>query len=298
MELNKVGYSTYIWNRPVTIGIFFLTDRNAIIIDSGLDDSYSKKILKYFESNDLELEAIINTHSHADHCGGNRYLQEKTNCNILASRFETSIINNTELEPIYLYGAHPINDLNNKFLRAEKSNVTKVIEDKILNIKERKFEIIDLGGHSPGMIGITTEDSVTFIGDSLFDEVTIEKHKILYCMDLAKQYKTLERLKGLKSEVFISSHGGKVDNIEYLIAKNKNAYDSNNELILDILHDPKTLEDILATFTTKLGLKLNIASYYLNRSALSSHISYLANRDFIEPIISENKLYWRKNRMS
>lgn len=49
-------------------------NQKAIIIDTGLDRDSGHKIKRLIEQEDRELEPIINTHSHADHFGGNNYL--------------------------------------------------------------------------------------------------------------------------------------------------------------------------------------------------------------------------------
>ena len=99
---------------------------NAILIDSGLDDNTAKKILKVLEKENLILKAIINTHSHADHCGGNAYLKEKAQVKIYAPEIESGIIENPILEPLYLFsGANPISDLKNKFLMANVGDAAK-----------------------------------------------------------------------------------------------------------------------------------------------------------------------------
>lgn len=74
-------------------------------------------------------KAIVNTHSHADHCGGNRYIKERTGATIYASEIESAIIQYPLLEPLYLFsGASPLRDLRNKFLMAQSSSVDHVIK--------------------------------------------------------------------------------------------------------------------------------------------------------------------------
>ena len=61
------------------------------------------------------MKAIFNTHSHADHIGGNRYLQFQTGCSLYASGIECAFTRELLLEPAFLYGGNPPRDLRHKF---------------------------------------------------------------------------------------------------------------------------------------------------------------------------------------
>ncbi len=68
-----MGERSYYINCPVKMGIYLCEGNEAILIDSGLDKDSGKKILKLLESRGFSLKFIINTHSNADHTGGNRF---------------------------------------------------------------------------------------------------------------------------------------------------------------------------------------------------------------------------------
>ncbi|MGC8940941.1 MAG: MBL fold metallo-hydrolase [Candidatus Nanoarchaeia archaeon] len=109
MELKKITEQVYYIPNPANIGVVKDGEKSAILIDSGLDDDTGRKILRLLEKNDLFVKAIVNTHSHADHCGGNRYIKEKTNAMIYAPEVESAIIQYPSLEPLYLFsGASPL----------------------------------------------------------------------------------------------------------------------------------------------------------------------------------------------
>ncbi len=145
------------------------------------------------------------------------------------------------------------------------------------------------------MIGIKTDDDVTFVADSLFEDVIIEKYKILYCMDVSKTFTTLNRLNEIKSDYFVLSHGGVKKDITNLIKSNFDYYNRINNIILGYLdEDSMTKEEILSRFLNEFNLKVNIGQYFLNSSALSSHLAYLSNKKLIVFEIKENKLYWKK----
>ena len=92
MELIKVGKITYYIKNPTNIGIFKLDEENVCIIDSGNDKDAGKKILKIIDEQGWKVKVIINTHSNADHIGGNKVIQDRTNCEILSYGIEKSFI--------------------------------------------------------------------------------------------------------------------------------------------------------------------------------------------------------------
>ena len=86
------------------------------IIKAAIDDF--KKIQKYMllakkenavetfaelKGEYLSLKAILNTHSNADHIGGNQFLQKRFDCPIYSTPMENIVTENTILEPSFLY---------------------------------------------------------------------------------------------------------------------------------------------------------------------------------------------------
>ena len=58
--------------------------------DSGNDKDAGKKVLKVLAGKGWRPEMILNTHSHADHIGGNRVIQERTGCRAYCPGLDTS----------------------------------------------------------------------------------------------------------------------------------------------------------------------------------------------------------------
>jgi len=83
-KIEQVGRQSYYINSPAKIGIYRQTDAEIYLIDSGNDKEAGKKVLKIAKQNGWTIKGIINTHSNADHIGGNRYIQEQTGCPIFA----------------------------------------------------------------------------------------------------------------------------------------------------------------------------------------------------------------------
>ena len=77
-ELVQVGKNTYYIESPVKIGIYKMNETDICLIDTGNDKSMAKRIDSIAQANGWTIKKIINTHSHADHCGGNAYCNNAT----------------------------------------------------------------------------------------------------------------------------------------------------------------------------------------------------------------------------
>lgn len=74
-ELIQVSDRSYYIQSPAKIGLVRLNDTDVCLIDSGNDKDAGRKVRQILDNNNWRLTAIYNTHSNADHIGGNKYLQ-------------------------------------------------------------------------------------------------------------------------------------------------------------------------------------------------------------------------------
>lgn len=287
MELTKLGEKTYCIQNPTNIGIYKLDDNKICLIDTGNDKESGRKILKIINEQNWQVECIINTHSNADHVGGNKFIQDRTNCKILSSKKETAIINNPELEPALLYGAMPLNELNNKFLLAKESDC-QVIDN---NLPEG-LEYFTLKGHFIDMIGIKTSDNIYFLGDSIFSEETINKYHIFFIYDVEKYLQTLDFLETLNGTFYIPSHVKPLTDLKELIKLNKNKIIEICNAILNACQNPITTEEIIKKIFDTYNLEINIIQYALLGSTIKSYLTYLNNQNRVEYFFKDNLLYW------
>ena len=83
MELKALSDRVQVISGPVQIGLVRLSKNRIALIDSGIDHRYGRKILRLITDYGYEVAAILNTHAHADHIGGNAFIQAETQCRIL-----------------------------------------------------------------------------------------------------------------------------------------------------------------------------------------------------------------------
>ena len=195
LELKKIKGNTFYIPSPANIGLY-LQGNSAWLIDSGNDKEAGRQICKLLGSEGLEIKMIINTHSNADHAGGNSFIQQKTGCRIAATRLEAAFIENPLLEPAFLFGGFPHSGIRNKFLMAQPSKVTDIFTAGE-KLPDTDLETFPLPGHFFDMAGIRTPDNVVFLADSLFSEHIVNKYSVFYLLDIEKQLETLDMLETL-----------------------------------------------------------------------------------------------------
>ena len=289
MELIQVGEKTYYIKNPTNIGIYKLDSENVFLIDTGNDKDAGRKILKIINEQGWNIKGIINTHSNADHIGGNKFIQDRTNCNIYSYNIEKSFTEYPILESSFLYGGYPFKDLRNKFLLAKNSNVIN-----INNNLPDGLEYFPLKGHFFDMIGIKTSDNILFLADSLFSEETITKYHLFFIYDVKEYLNTLENLNNLKATLFIPSHCEATKNIDSLIEINRNKVNEIVETIYGFCENEITFEEILKCIFDKYSLIMNTNQYVLIGSTIKSYLSYLYDENKISYEFKDNKMFWKQ----
>lgn len=297
MEMKKISERIYYIPNPANIGVVKDGKKTAILIDSGLDDDTGKKVLKLLEENGLTPKAIINTHSHADHCGGNKYIKEKTGAMIYAPEIESAIIQFPLLEPLYLFsGARPLKDLQNKFLMAQPSDVDYVIKrgERKLKFDEIELGIIPLPGHSPNQIGVEI-DEVLFCADSLFSEDVLKRHKIPFYTDIDGARETLRFLKNSRYKFYVPSHAEPGESLTELVDANLDAIDGVERYLLDGFHGKRTTEQVLKDICDYYQINIQgTQQYYLINTVTMAYLSSLHNRRKLKVEVRGNSLFWEK----
>lgn len=289
MELIKVANNTYYIKNPTNIGIYKINDTEVYLIDTGNDKDAGKKILKIITEQGWTVKGIINTHSNADHIGGNKVIQDRTNCKIFANNIEKCFSEYPLLEPSFLYGGFPFKDIKNKFLLAKES-IVKSIKGNLPD----GLEYFTLKGHFFDMIGIKTSDNVYFLADSLFSEETITKYHLFFIYDVREFLATLDYLSTLTGKFYIPSHCEATTNISTLIELNRNKIQEIIDKIYNFCKQERTIEDILKYIFDEYNLIMNVNQYVLIGSTIRSYLSYLYDENKISYEFKDNKMFWKQ----
>lgn len=293
MELVNISENVAYIPGAVNIGVLKNGERCAVI-DTGLDKDSGRNIRKILEAEGLKLEAIINTHSHADHFGGNDYLARNLKAEVYASKIESGIIQNPILEPIYLFhGATPIRNLRNKFVLAKPSPVDYIIEPGKLEVIGLEIEIVPLPGHCYNQIGVLIDD-VLFCADSVFSSRVIEKYRIPVVQDVKNHILSLEKLSETSHKMYVPAHTKPREDIKALVKSNMDCTMSIIADIKRIIVDPKSTEEVTSELCNIYGLDLTVVQqYYLIQMTIMAYLGYIYEEKQSEIVMEKNKLLWK-----
>lgn len=284
-----VGNSYYIQS-PAKIGLVKLDDNHVCLIDSGNDKDAGRKVRQLLEANAWQLTAIYNTHSNADHIGGNQYLQKQTGCKIYAPGIECAFTQHPILEPSFLYGGFPPKDLKHKFLMAQASGA----EPLDATVLPEGLQIIPLLGHFFDMVGFRTADDVVYLADCLSSKETLAKYQIGFIYDVAAYIQTLEMVKQLEANRFVPSHAEATENIAPLAQLNIDKVHEIAEKITEICAEPCCFEQILQQAFTTYNLTMNFEQYVLVGSTIRSYLAWLKDTNRLNAIFDNNLLLWER----
>ena len=291
MELINLAPSTYYIRNVTQIGVFVTQGGQAWLVDTGVDKVMGKRILKIVREHGWQVGGIINTHSHADHIGGNAAIQEAAECPVFASRIESGFVESPELESTVLYGGKAGGLLSGKFYRAQPSQTRAGWEGL-----PEGLTVFPLYGHAGGMVGVRTADDIYFIGDAVLDEATLAKHPISYTYDVEGFLRSLDWLEShLQGKLVVPSHAPVTTDVSALArVSRRNALD-NIALLEEICGDGKVrVEEICKRIFDHYGLECDFGSYQLNASTIRGYISYLCDQGRLRPLVEDNILFYQK----
>ena len=288
-ELVKVTDHCYYIESPSKVGIYKRNDNDVYLIDSGSDKNSAKKTLKICSEQNWNIKGIINTHAHADHIGGNAYIQEKTGCDIFCSTIDRPFIEHTIINPLHIYGGYIPQEMEHKFFLA-KPSVTKDISSSDF---PSELKTNDISGHSLGMIATVTPDNIAFVGDIVSSEEIIKKYGITYLLDIKKHLESLTFVENMSADKFIMSHVETVSNIKPLIKLNRDKVFEICDRILELIKEPLTFETLLQKLFYHYELRMSIRQHSLVGSTVRSYLSYLKNEGKVDVIIDDNLILWK-----
>jgi len=280
-------------------GIFYIKDSTNLplfeagsfyaLFDAPIDKDKGKKVKKIIEENKFNLKFLIFSHHHADHMGGGNFLKNYFNLKTYSSKTEKIFLENPILEPIYLSsGGNPPKDFLNKWVLGEGVLIDELIE----NLNFNGLEVLELSGHSIGMIGIKL-DNIIFSADTFFSEEILDKYVVPYFHSYKNFLEKMSYIKNLDFSYIVPSHGELLDKesaikvIDYNIKRLLDIKES----IFKIIKEPKSVDEIIK------NLNLNIESFvvaYLIKSSILNLLHEAKDNNEIEIIVKEGVTLFKK----
>lgn len=288
-ELIQVGPQSYYIQSPAKIGVYRYSDKEVYLIDSGSDKEAGRRCRKVLDEQGWTCIGILNTHSNADHIGGNAYLQNQYGCKIFSRGIEAAFTAYPLLEPSFLYGGYPFKELKHKFLMAQGSNVVPFSDNDF----PKDVQIIDLPGHFFDMAGFKLPDGTAFIADCLSSQEALEKYQLTFLYDAQSYLKTLDYVSQMNASIFIPSHAEPTTDIRPLVEYNRNKVLAIADHIVEVCRTPLTQEELLSQIFSDYQLTMTYEQYVLIGSTVRSYLAWLKDSGKMNAVIEENRLVWK-----
>lgn len=271
--------------------LVFTQGEGVLVVDTGLDQQHARKLLRALDEQQLTPTAILNTHSHADHHGGNTtFLKRFPGLPIFAPPFEAAIIQHPLLEPLYLYGAHPPAALQTRFLLAPASPA-QAVEAGPATLGGVTLELLAVPGHASQMYAARFGD-VLYAADALFGPDPLAKHPLTFCVDSAAMKVSAASLLDVPDvRLAVPGHGHPTDDLAGLVEVNLAAFGAVTGAVLAAVRDACTVDTALKRVCDVLGVQMTSpGAAVLNRSAVSAHLAELASSGLVTLGMHGNEL--------
>ncbi|CDQ21000.1 Glyoxylase, beta-lactamase superfamily II [Halobacillus karajensis] len=291
MSFHQLNESCYYYHSSVNIG-YVNKGTTGLLIDSGIDSSSVKKVLKELKKRELPLTHLFITHAHADHYGGASFLQEHFDVYTVAPVFEEAILRNPTLEPLYLFGGNdPLPELHNKFLEGPRVRIDKVVDEGEISFESILATAIHLPGHSYHQLALKI-DGILYAADSYFSEETLKKHRIPFLTDVSMTLDSLDQLLTLTYRGSVPGHGIFEENPKVTIQKNIDYHEQLSAWLHQYLVEAGTVsqETVIAAMCKHYGIQSPpLSQWLLFRTAVTAYLLGLKKAGLLEDRIIHYK---------
>jgi len=196
---------------------FVYRSEQPVLIDTGYisDFSITEQFIENIGVNIAHTRLIIGTHTHCDHIGGNKIIQDRSGCDIALHKVGKYFMDTgDDWSPWWRYFGQ----------EAGFFACTIALDDgEVIPIGPHEFQVLHTPGHaSDGMVLYSRKEKVLISGDALWENdiptITMRVEGSTCLFDLLS---SLEKLESLDVEIVYPGHGRPFTNFEEALAKSK-----------------------------------------------------------------------------
>lgn len=279
----------------VNIGVLRGDHGRCVLVDAGLHETSAKKAIKAVrEELGGEVAAVLTTHGHADHFGGNATVVKRTGAKVYAPEIDEAILRYPVLQPSLLFaGADPPPTMRGNFMLAEASPVDQVVNGERLEIEGIEIAVVPLRGHSPGQLGYVV-DGVFFCADVVLPESVLDKYKIPYLYSLSDHLASLKRCADIVCQAVVPGHGPLLERIDEVREANLTLALDVMEQLLGFAGGGSTAEELLARLLTHYeATPVDAPGFYLLQPTVYAYLSHMQREGRVEHAVREGRSWWR-----
>jgi glyoxylase-like metal-dependent hydrolase (beta-lactamase superfamily II) len=279
----------------VNIGVILAGDDAVILIDTGLNDTAVRKVLRDVAALNRTVVAIVTTHGHADHFGGNAFVVKRTSATVYAPAWDEAVLRYPLMQPVNLYaGADPPDSMRNGFLLAQASPVDVVYDAGPIDIAGVTLQIEPLAGHSPNQMGVLF-DGVFFCADVVLPDRVIERYRMPYLFSVSDHLNALNHAESVPHAMSVPGHGPIVEHVSTLVGPNRAIVKRVEADVLDLCTVERTPGEVLALLLARLGADPQDAgAYYLLHPTVFAFLSHLERQGELTHEIREGRSLWKR----
>jgi glyoxylase-like metal-dependent hydrolase (beta-lactamase superfamily II) len=294
LQLQRVVNNVYWLPGASNVGLVIGQGQQAVLIDTGVGQRSGRQLLQVLQEQGLTLAAILNTHCHGDHVGGNAYLVEHTGARVYAPVYDSVVLQYPLWGTLCMFsGADPLDELRVPRFAAQPCAADVLVTEGTLEIAGVTVRVVPLPGHTGTHTGYIVGD-VFFTGDILAGEAELSNAPILYAFSITQRLESLKKLRHYSCAYYVLGHGEMQRDIISLI-------DRNIAQVEDVLSFIRTYlaqggaeaNALFPAVCEHYGIQVhNAKQYYLLYPTLHSFLSHLSNHGEITYEIRDNRLFW------